>query len=100
VGFATYSFDQRQYAGWIFRREPMAKVCQVTGKAPMVGNNVSHANNRTKRRFLPNLQSRRFWVEAENRWVRLRLTSAGLRLIDKNGIDTVLASIRARGISV
>jgi large subunit ribosomal protein L28 len=78
----------------------MAKVCQVTGKAPMVGNNVSHANNRTKRRFLPNLQSRRFWVEAENRWVRLRLTSAGLRLIDKNGIDTVLASIRARGISV
>jgi large subunit ribosomal protein L28 len=78
----------------------MAKVCQVTGKAPMVGNNVSHANNKTKRRFLPNLQSRRFWVEAENRWVRLRLTSAGLRLIDKNGIDTVLASIRARGISV
>jgi large subunit ribosomal protein L28 len=78
----------------------MAKVCQVTGKAPMVGNNVSHANNRTKRRFLPNLQNRRFWVEAENRWVRLRLTSAGLRLIDKNGIDTVLASIRARGISV
>jgi large subunit ribosomal protein L28 len=78
----------------------MAKVCQVTGKAPMVGNNVSHANNRTKRRFLPNLQSRRFWVESENRWVRLRLTSAGLRLIDKNGIDTVLASIRARGEAV
>jgi large subunit ribosomal protein L28 len=78
----------------------MAKVCQVTGKKPMVGNNVSHANNRTKRRFLPNLQSRRFWVESENRWVRLRLTSAGLRLIDKSGIDTVLASIRARGEAV
>ena len=65
----------------------MARVCQVTGKKPMVGNNVSHANNRTKRRFLPNLQYRRFWVESENRWVRLRLSNAGLRLIDKNGID-------------
>jgi large subunit ribosomal protein L28 len=63
----------------------------------MVGHNVSHANNKTKRRFLPNLQSRRFWVESENRWVRLRVTSAGLRLIDKNGIDTVLAGLRARG---
>jgi len=76
----------------------MAKVCQVTGKKPMVGNNVSHANNRTKRRFLPNLQNRRFWVESENRWVSLRLTNAGLRLIDKNGIDSVLADIRARGV--
>ena len=75
----------------------MARVCQVTGKAPMVGNNVSHANNRTKRRFLPNLQNRRFWVEGENRWIRLRLTNAGLRLIDKNGIDAVLADLRARG---
>jgi len=75
----------------------MAKVCQVTGKKPMVGNNVSHANNKTKRRFLPNLQNRRFWVESENRWVSLRLTNAGLRLIDKNGIDSVLADIRARG---
>jgi large subunit ribosomal protein L28 len=63
----------------------------------MVGNNVSHANNRTKRRFLPNLQSRRFWVEGENRWVSLRLTNAGLRLIDKKGIDVVLADLRARG---
>jgi large subunit ribosomal protein L28 len=63
----------------------------------MVGNNVSHANNRTKRRFLPNLQSRRFWVESENRWVRLRLTNAGLRVIDKNGIDSVLADLRAKG---
>jgi large subunit ribosomal protein L28 len=76
----------------------MARVCQVTGKKPMVGNNVSHANNKTKRRFLPNLQNRRFWVESENRWVSLRLTNAGLRLIDKNGIDSVLADVRARGV--
>ena len=75
----------------------MAKVCQITGKGPMVGNNVSHANNKTKRRFLPNLQYRRFFVESENRWVRLRVSSAGLRIIDKNGIDTVLADLRARG---
>lgn len=75
----------------------MARVCQVTGKKPMVGNNVSHANNRTKRRFLPNLQSRRFWLESENRWVRLRVSNAGLRLIDKNGIESVLADIRASG---
>ncbi len=74
----------------------MAKVCQVTGKKPMVGNNVSHANNKTKRRFLPNLHNRRFWVESENRWVSLRLTNAGLRLIDKNGIDSALADLRAR----
>lgn len=78
----------------------MARVCQVTGKAPMVGNNVSHANNKTKRRFLPNLQSRRFWVESENRWVRLRITNAALRLIDKKGIDEVLAGMRARGEAV
>ena len=75
----------------------MARVCQVTGKGPMSGNNVSHANNRTKRRFLPNLQNRRFFVESENRWVRLRLSNAGLRLIDKNGIDSVLADLRTRG---
>src|SRR6478736_2810604 len=75
----------------------MARVCEVTGKGPMVGNNVSHANNKTKRRFLPNLQYRRFWVETENRWVRLRVSSAALRLIDKNGIDAVLADLRARG---
>ena len=78
----------------------MARVCQVTGKGPMVGNNVSHANNKTKRRFLPNLQYRRFWVESENRWVKMRLTSAGLRLIDKKGIDVVLADMRARGENV
>jgi len=75
----------------------MARVCQVTGKGPMVGNNVSHANNKTKRRFLPNLQSRRFWVESENRWVRLRVTAKAIRTIDKNGIDAVLADLRARG---
>ena len=75
----------------------MARVCQVTGKGPMVGNNVSHANNKTKRRFLPNLQRRRFWVEGENRWVSLRLTNAALRTIDKNGIDAVLSEMRARG---
>ena len=75
----------------------MARVCQVTGKGPMVGNTVSHANNKTTRRFMPNLQYRRFWVETENRWVRLRITSAGLRLIDKKGIDAVLVDLRARG---
>jgi large subunit ribosomal protein L28 len=75
----------------------MARVCQVTGKRPMSGNTVSHANNRNKRRFLPNLQNRRFFVESENRWVRLRISNAGLRLIDKNGIDSVLADLRARG---
>lgn len=80
-----------------YRSVLMARVCDVTGKKPMVGNNVSHANNKTKRRFLPNLQYRRFWVETENRWVRLRVSSAALRLIDKNGIDAVLADLRARG---
>ena len=75
----------------------MARVCQVSGKAPMVGNNVSHANNKTKRRFLPNLQSRRFWVESENRWIRLRVTTNAIRTIDKLGIDVVLVDLRARG---
>ena len=75
----------------------MARVCQVTGKKPMVGNNVSHANNKTKRRFLPNLQNRKIWVESENRWVSMRITTAALRTIDKNGIDSVLADLRARG---
>ena len=75
----------------------MARVCQVTGKKPMVGNNVSHANNKTKRRFLPNLQLRRLWVESENRWVRIRVSTAALRTIDKNGIDVVIAELRASG---
>ena len=75
----------------------MSRECQVTGKRVATGNNVSHANNKTKRRFLPNLQRRRFWVESENRWVSLRLTNHALRTIDKNGIDSVLATMRARG---
>jgi large subunit ribosomal protein L28 len=75
----------------------MTRRCQVTGKGPMVGNNVSRANNKTKRRFLPNLQYRRFWLESENRWVRLRITNAALRLIDKVGIDAVVADLRAKG---
>ena len=75
----------------------MARVCQVTGKRPMTGNNVSHANNKTTRRFLPNLHYRRFWSEAEERWVKLRISNAALRTIDKKGIDAVLAELRARG---
>ena len=75
----------------------MAKVCQVTGKRPITGNNVSHANNKTKRRFEPNLHHHRFWVESEKRFVRLRVSSKGMRIIDKKGIDTVLTEIRARG---
>ncbi len=75
----------------------MSKVCQVTGKRPMSGNNVSHAKNHTRRRFLPNLHTHRFWVDSENRWVRLRVSSKGMRIIDKKGIDTVLADMRSRG---
>jgi large subunit ribosomal protein L28 len=76
----------------------MSRVCQVTGKKPVSGNNVSHANNRTRRRFLPNLHSHKFWVESENRWVKLRLSTKGMRIIDTNGIDTVIADMRKRGI--
>lgn len=75
----------------------MARVCEVTGKKPMSGHNVSHANNKTKRRFLPNLQRRKFWVESEKRWISLRLTNAALRTIDKNGIEAVLADMRSEG---
>ncbi|MBK9132276.1 MAG: 50S ribosomal protein L28 [Gammaproteobacteria bacterium] len=78
----------------------MSRVCQVTGKRPTVGNNVSHANNKTRRRFLPNLQTHRFWVENEKRWVRLRVSTQGMRIIDKQGIDNVLADIRGRGVKV
>lgn len=78
----------------------MSKVCQVTGKRPVSGNNVSHAHNKTKRRFLPNLHLHRFWVESEKRWVRLRITANGMRTIDKLGIEKVLADIRARGEKV
>ena len=75
----------------------MSRVCQVTGKRPAVGNNVSHANNRTRRRFLPNLHYHRFWMAEEKRFVRLRVSAKGMRIIDKKGIDTVLGEIRARG---
>ena len=75
----------------------MSKVCQVTGKRPMSGNNVSHAHNKTRRRFLPNLQSKRFWLETEKRYVRLRVSTKGMRVIDKHGIDKVVANLRAKG---
>ncbi|MEE9448276.1 MAG: 50S ribosomal protein L28 [Arenicellales bacterium] len=75
----------------------MSRVCQVTGKKTVVGNNVSHANNKTRRKFLPNLHYKKFWVESHNRWVRLRVSNAGIRTIDKNGIDTVLADMQTRG---
>jgi large subunit ribosomal protein L28 len=78
----------------------MSKVCQVTGKRPASGNNVSHAHNKTRRRFLPNLHTQRFWVPSENRWVSLRLSRQGMRLIDKWGIDKVLADLRKRGEKV
>ena len=78
----------------------MSRVCEVTGKGPMTGNNVSHANNKTRRRFLPNLQHHRFWVASENRYVSLRLSRKGMRIIDKKGSETVLAEMRARGTKV
>lgn len=74
----------------------MAKKCPITGKRPRVGNNVSHAKNTTKRRWLPNLHSKRFWVASENRWVRLRVSTKGMRIIDKHGIEKVLADIKLR----
>ena len=78
----------------------MSKVCQVTGKMPQSGNNVSHANNRVKRKFFPNLHTHRFWVETENRFVSLKLSTKGMRIIDKKGIDAVLKEIRSRGEKV
>jgi large subunit ribosomal protein L28 len=75
----------------------MSRVCQVTGKRPAVGNTVSHANNRKRRRFLPNLHQQRFWLEGEKRWVSLRVSGNGLRTIDKNGIEAVIAELRGRG---
>ena len=75
----------------------MSRVCQVTGKRTTSGNNVSHAMNKTRRRFMPNLHERRFWVASENRWVKLRVSTKGLRTLDKNGIDAVLADLRKRG---
>lgn len=78
----------------------MSRVCQVTGIKPMSGNNISHAHNKTRRRFLPNLHTKRFWVPTENRYVKLRVSSKGLRLIDKLGIEAVLKDMRARGEKV
>ncbi|MDW5376292.1 50S ribosomal protein L28 [Halomonas sp. HP20-15] len=75
----------------------MSKVCQVTGKRPVTGNNVSHSQRKTRRRFVPNLHTHRFWVEAEKRFVKLRVSTKGMRIIDKKGIDTVLSEIRKRG---
>ncbi len=78
----------------------MSRICQVTGKRPMSGNNVSHAKNRTRRRFLPNLHTHKFWVEAEKRFIKLRVSSKGMRIIDKKGIDDVLKDLRTRGEKV
>ena len=78
----------------------MSRVCQVTGKGPVSGNNVSHAHNKTRRRFLPNLHNHRFWVESEQRFVKLRVSTHGMRIIDKKGIDAVLKEMRARGEKV
>lgn len=78
----------------------MSRVCQVTGKRPASGNNVSHAHNRTRRRFMPNIHTHRFWVESENRWVKLQVSAKGMRVIDKNGIDEVLTDLRRRGAKV
>lgn len=78
----------------------MSRVCIVTGKKPVSGNNVSHANNKTRRRFSPNLHTHRFWVESEKRFVKLRVSTKGMRIIDKQGIDTVLATIRNNGVRI
>ena len=78
-------------------RRIMSRVCQVTGKRPATGNNVSHAKNRTKRRFVPNLHTHRFWVESEKRFVKLRISAKGMRIVDKIGIDQVLLDLRTRG---
>jgi large subunit ribosomal protein L28 len=81
----------------IFKDLTMSRVCQVTGKRPVSGNTVSHANNRKRRRFLPNLHRQRFWLEGEKRWISLRLSTNALRTVEKNGIDAVIAKLRARG---
>jgi large subunit ribosomal protein L28 len=78
----------------------MSKVCLVTGKRPIVGNNVSHSNIKTKRRFEPNLQYKRFWLESEKRFVRIRVSTKGMRIIDKLGVDAVVADLRAQGLKV
>ena len=78
----------------------MSRVCEITGKKPAVGNRVSHANNKKRRRFLPNLHTQRFWLETERRWVSLRVSTRGLRTIEKNGIDAVIADLRSKGKKV
>ena len=78
----------------------MSRVCAITGKKPAVGNRVSHANNKKRRRFLPNLHTQRFWLEGEKRWVSLRVSTAGLRTIEKKGIDVVVAELRLQGVKV
>ena len=78
----------------------MSRVCEVTGKRPAVGNRVSHANNKKRRRFLPNLHTQRFWLEEEKRWISLRLSTNGLRTIEKNGIESVVAKLRGQGMKV
>jgi large subunit ribosomal protein L28 len=78
----------------------MSKVCQITGKRPMSGNTVSHANNRKRRRFLPNLHTQRFWLEGEKRWISLKVSGNGLRTIEKKGIDVVVGELRAQGVKV
>jgi large subunit ribosomal protein L28 len=78
----------------------MTRVCEITGKRPAVGNRVSHANNKKRRRFLPNLHSQRFWLESEKRWVSLRISTHGLRTIEKKGIDQVVAELRAQGVKI
>jgi large subunit ribosomal protein L28 len=79
------------------KEKVMSKICQVTGKRPITGNNVSHAHNKTRRRFLPNVHDHRFWLDSEQRFVKLRVSTKGMRVIDKRGIDQVVSEIRARG---
>ncbi|HEY5806492.1 MAG TPA: 50S ribosomal protein L28 [Povalibacter sp.] len=78
----------------------MSRVCQITGKKPMTGNRVSHANNKRRRRFLPNLHQQRFWLESERRFVSLRVSTKGLRTVEKNGIEQIVADLRAQGVTV
>lgn len=86
--------------GLVFEEASMSRVCQVTGKGPMTGNRVSHANNKRRRRFLPNLHEHSFWVESERRFISLRISTRGLRTIEKNGIDSVVAKLRAKGVAL
>ncbi|MCS6948392.1 MAG: 50S ribosomal protein L28 [Steroidobacteraceae bacterium] len=78
----------------------MSRVCEITGKRPVVGNTVSHANNKRRRRFLPNLRKQRFWLESEKRWIALRLSSRALRTVEKHGIEAVVARLRAEGAKI